>query len=120
MADILPTSVDQPPNVLLTAIAKAAALIAAEEAGRRERAALDRDAVEEIVEEAIREAFKRIGVDLDDHKSIAAFNATTIHAERLRGLWNTAGATTFALIITTLVGGLITAVVTLVMQGGAK
>lgn len=118
MADPFLTSVDQPPNILLTAIAKAAALIAAEEAGRRERAALDREAVEEIIKTEILDAFKRINVDLTDHKSIAAFNATTIHAERLRGLWNTAGATTFGLIVAALVGGLITAVTTLVVGGG--
>lgn len=118
MADPLPVPVDQPPNVLLTAIAKAAAEIAAQEAGRRQGAALDRDTVEEIVEDAIHQTFLRIGVDLKDHKSIAAFNATINHAERSRGLWEKAGSTAFGAIAAAVIGGIITAVVRFVSVGG--
>lgn len=119
MAEALPVPIGDP-SIVLTAIAKAAAEIAAQEAGRRQGGTLDREAVEEIVDEAIREAFGRIGVDLGDLKSIAAFNATITHAERSRGLWSKAGLTAFGVLIASLASAVITAVVKFILTGGGK
>ncbi len=117
MAEALPVPLGaQPPNVIIEAIAKAAAELAAQEAGRRQGIALDRDAVQEVVDDAIDKAFKRIGVDLADHKSIAAFNLTISHAESSRGLWSQAGAKIFEHIVSavaTLILGAVAAYVTI-------
>jgi len=98
------------PNVLLAAIAKAAAAMAAQDAVRRQDAApLDRDAVEEIAEECIRAAFLRFGVDISDLKSVRAFNDTIQHAERSKGFWDKAGATALTGVVMAIVGIIIAA-----------
>lgn len=121
MVETLPVPVGgQPPNVILEALAKAAAELAAQEAGRRQGVTLDRESVKEIVDDAICEAFKRIGVDLADHKSIAAFNLTISHAEQSRGLWSKAGAKIFEHIVGAAVTLVLAAVAAYLTIRGSK
>ncbi|GEP11841.1 hypothetical protein [Methylobacterium gnaphalii] len=109
MSETLPAPAVEPPNIMAIALARAAAELALQDVGKRAGATLDRDAVEEIVDEALREAFKRIGVDLSDHKSIAAFNTTIAHAERNRTLWDRIGGLILTGLVTAIVGVVLTA-----------
>lgn len=111
MSDTLPALAGDP-NVLVTALAKAAAMLAAQNAGDRtkEGDALDRKAIEDIAEGCVREAFLRIGVDLSDHKSVRAFNDTLAHAERGRGMWDKVGATVLTGVVMAIVAAILAAI----------
>lgn len=117
MSENLPAVAGDPnPNVLVAALAKAAAMLAAQNAGDRtkEGSALDHKAIEDIAEDCVREAFLRIGVDLRDHKSVQAFNTTIAHAERGRGMWDKVGAT----VLTGVTMTIVTAVLALIFKFG--
>ena len=99
------------PDVLVTAIARAAALLAARNAEHRSKdGPLDRDAIEAIAEGCVREAFLRIGVDLSDYKSVRAFNDTISHAELNRGMWAKVGGTVLTGVVMAVVGVVLAAV----------
>jgi len=103
MSENLPAVAGDPnSNVLVAAIAKAAAMLAAQNAGDRtkEGGALDRKAIEDIAEECVREAFKRIGVDLADGKSVHAFNTTLAHAEGARTMVGKIGTAVLTALLT--------------------
>lgn len=117
MLDTLPASAGDP-KVLLAAIAKAAAELAAQETGRRDAKPLTVEDVEEIAAEAVKAAFLRFDIDLSDTKSVRAFNDTISHASRSKGWWDKALATLFTGVVATMTGGLIAAVVKYLSIGG--
>jgi hypothetical protein len=129
MTDLVPVVAGAAPpgdqQVLLTAIAKAAAELAAHDvARRREVEPLSREEVKEIAtacaEIVIAEVFSRFDVDLDDKESARGFREDLSHARRARRWWDKAGASLFAAIMTAVSGGLIAAVVKYLSVGGAK
>lgn len=113
------------PQVWLTALARAAAEMAAQEsARRRETEPLTRADIEAIAiaaaEKVVTDLFAGFDIDLDDKDSKRAFREDLSHARRARRWWDKAGGTLFAAIMTALSGGLIAAVVKYLSVGGAK
>lgn len=113
------------PQVWLTALARAAAEMAAQEsARRRETEPLTRADIEAIAiaaaEKVVTDLFAGFDVDLDNKDSKRAFREDLGHARRSRRWWDKAGAALFAAIMTALSGGLIAAVVKYLSVGGAK
>lgn len=118
MTDALPQASGDP-EVLLSAIAKAAARLAAQETGRRADPP-DEAAVEEICERVVREAFKQFGVDLTSVASIEDFREALAHLRRSRRWWDKAGAAVVTAIMSSLGLGLLAAVSKYLSIGGAK
>lgn len=129
MTDLVPVPTGAAPPgdqaVWLTALAKAAAEMAAQDAARRrESEPLTRADIEEIAtacaEKVVADVFAKFDVDLDDMESSRAFREDLSHARRTRRWWDKAGASLFAAIMTAISGGLIAAVVKYLSIGGAK
>ena len=121
MPDTLP-ALSGDPDVLVAAIARAAARLAAQDAGRRADPP-DENAVEEIAERVVRAAFKQFGVDLDRPESVEDFRDTVAHARRSRKWWDKAGASLVTALTTIMAGGLVAAVMkygSAVLGGGVK
>lgn len=120
MAETLP-ALPGDPDVILSAIARAAAKLAAQEQCTRQTAApLDRAEIEEIVEGCVREAFLRFGVDLNDLKSVEDHRETIAHARRSRKWWDKAGGTVVGGLVSSLLGGLLWLVAKYLASGGIK
>lgn len=129
MTDLVPVVTGAPPpgdqQVWLTALAKAAAEMAARDAARRQEIEpLSRDDIEKIAtacaETVVAEVFERFDVDLKDKESSRAFREDLGHARRSRRWWDKAGASLFAAGMTAISGGLIAAVIKYLSVGGAK
>lgn len=113
------------PQVWLTALAKAAAEMAAQDAARRrENEALSRADIEEIAtacaEKVVTDLFASFDVDLDSKDAKRAFREDIGHARRSRSYWDKAWASLFATAMTAISGGLVIAVVKYLSVGGAK
>jgi hypothetical protein len=109
------------PDVLLAAIARAAAKLAAKEQCERQTAEpLTREAIEAIVEECVHAAFLRFGVDLSKLESVEDHRETIAHARRSRKWWDKAGMTIVGGLAASILTGLITLVVKFVAGGGVK
>jgi len=105
------------PDVLLAAIAKAAARLAAQDAGHRAEPP-DEDAVEEIAKRCVREAFEKFGVYLDRPESVDDFREALAHLRRSRRWWDKAGAAVVTAIMSSLGLGLLAAVSKYLSIGG--
>lgn len=116
MTDALPP-VSGDPDVLLAAIAKAAARLAAQETGRRSEPP-DEDAVEEIAKRCVREAFEKFGVYLDKPESVDDFREALAHLRRSRKWWDKAGAAVVTAIMSSIGLGLLAAVGKYLSIGG--
>ena len=88
------------PDVVLAAIAKAAARLAAQDAGCRPDPP-DENAVEVIAGRVVRAAFKQCGIDLDQPESVEDFRETLSHARRSRRWRDKAGASLVTALTTT-------------------
>lgn len=109
------------PDVLLSAIAKAAAQLAAQEQCKRQAAEpLDREAIEGIVEACVQAAFLRFGVDLTSLASVEDHRETIAHARRSRKWWEKAGGTIVAGLAASILTGIIGLVVKFVASGAVK
>ncbi len=104
-------------DVLLAAIAKAAARLAAQDAGGRP-APPDAADVEEIAERVVREAFRQFGVDLTSVTSVEDFRATLAYARSSRAWWDKAGAAIVTAIMSSIGLGVMAAVGKYVIGGG--
>ncbi len=118
MTEALPTAAGDP-EVVLAAIAKAAARLAVQDTGRRAEPP-DEAAVEEICERVVTEAFKQFGVDLTSVASVEDFREALAHLRRSRKWWDKAGASVVTAIMSTLAVGLLAAVAKYLSLGGAK
>lgn len=109
------------PDVLLAAIARAAAKLAAQEQCQRQTAEpLSREAIEAIVEECVRAAFLRFGVDLSKLESVEDHRETIAHARRSRRVWEKVGGTVVGGFASSLLAGLVWLVAKYIASGGVK
>lgn len=106
-------------DVLVAAIAKAAARLAVQDTGRRADPP-DEAAVEEICERVVREAFAQFGIYLDKTESVDDFREALAHLRRSRKWWDKAGASVVTAIMSSLGLGLLAAVAKYLSLGGAK
>ncbi|APT31941.1 hypothetical protein MCBMB27_02650 [Methylobacterium phyllosphaerae] len=118
MTEALPAAAGDP-EVVLAAIAKAAARLAVQDTGRRAEPP-DEAAVEEICERVVNEAFKQFGVDLTSVASVEDFRETLAHLRRSRKWWDKAGAAVVTAIMSSIGLGLLAAVGKYLSLGGAK
>lgn len=89
----LPGGAQPSGDVMLATIAMAAARLAAEQAGRPTAAPIGRDEAETIARNAVVEAFKLFGVNLDSVDSVEAHRATIEHARASKAFWAKATGT---------------------------
>lgn len=108
MTEALPAGAGDP-EVVLAAIAKAAARLAVQDTGRRTEP-LDEAAVEEICERVVHEAFRQFGVHLDKPESVEAFQEALSHLRRSKRWWDKVAGAVVTAISTILAGGVLAAV----------
>ena len=118
MPDTLPPASAGDGDVVLAAIAKAAARLAAIDAGARP-APPSAAEVEAIAERVVIEAFKQFGVDLTKVESVEEFRANLAYVRGSRAWWGKAGAAIVTAIMSSIGLGLM-ALVGKYVTGGLK
>lgn len=117
---MIPETIPSSAEVAVSAVARAAALLALEQHQDRTSPGIGREDVERIADECVRKAFLNFGVDLANPESVESFRETISHAKRARSWWEKAGATVWGAILLSFASGVLAAAMKYVSAGGGK